>query len=633
MRSLLGRFHRPMSRGLVNNMLTMNNLGDGSTLSLDFTAMGGVLDPRLTFSRASTATFVNSQGYVEYAGANLLLQGSNLGDASWTAVGLTSRNASTDPNGLNQAVELNEDASTSVHIVRQFTSQNLNGLVYTVSVYMKAGTNRTIGFIRDNNVSGDAVVFYTLTGSGSTTIAESSWGIVPSITFVGGGWYRCVFTIKAASTANLQIGTAKGTAYGDWSFAGTVGNSIYVWGAQLNPGSTAQTYYPTTTAAYHAPRFDYSPTNIGEPRGLLVEGQGANLVTNSISMWNWYSGGVTRTQDTTIQDIFGQTGTSNNTAKVVKASGAGSQFHTLQAAIPSVPVAANTIVDVTVSVWVKMDGVNQPKFSIGILDTSGTPSFGATFGTKSPNGQSVSNDSVTMSSYSTAECDYTFGLVTGWVRCSISRRLNNTTGSLINWTTGLVLIYPDRFTANASTIYVCGAQVEIGIGASSLIPTGASQVTRNADDCTATGSNFSSWWPLSQSAFTVYWEGDITRSPANTQFYWLTRASGSSRSRGYVTTGSQIRANNTAYDFTLSPTTSMTVGTRFRTAVAISSGSSAMYANNSTVTGSDTSAGAVTLFDADSLNFNANAENFMHIRAFKFYNTRLTNTELLALVS
>ena len=36
--------------------------GDGSTLSLDFTTMGGVLDPRLTFSRASTATFVNSQG-------------------------------------------------------------------------------------------------------------------------------------------------------------------------------------------------------------------------------------------------------------------------------------------------------------------------------------------------------------------------------------------------------------------------------------------------------------------------------------------------------------------------------------------------------------------------------------------
>jgi hypothetical protein len=58
-----------------------------------------------------------------------------------------------------------------------------------------------------------------------------------------------------------------------------------------------------------------------------------------------------------------------------------------------------------------------------------------------------------------------------------------------------------------------------------------------------------------------------------------------------------------------------------------------MYANNSTVTGSDTSAGAVTLFDADSLNFNPNAENFMHIRAFKFYNTRLTNAELLALVS
>ena len=43
--------------------------GDGSTLNLDFTT--GVLDPRLTFSRGSNATFVNSQGYVRYAGANM----------------------------------------------------------------------------------------------------------------------------------------------------------------------------------------------------------------------------------------------------------------------------------------------------------------------------------------------------------------------------------------------------------------------------------------------------------------------------------------------------------------------------------------------------------------------------------
>ena len=67
MRSLLGRFHRPMSRGAMGDMLMMNSLGDGSTLSLDFTTMSGTIDSRITFSRADAtalATFVNSSGIV-----------------------------------------------------------------------------------------------------------------------------------------------------------------------------------------------------------------------------------------------------------------------------------------------------------------------------------------------------------------------------------------------------------------------------------------------------------------------------------------------------------------------------------------------------------------------------------------
>jgi len=48
-------------------MLTMNSLGDGSTLNLDFTT--GVLDSRLTFTRSTTATYINSSGYVTVMGA------------------------------------------------------------------------------------------------------------------------------------------------------------------------------------------------------------------------------------------------------------------------------------------------------------------------------------------------------------------------------------------------------------------------------------------------------------------------------------------------------------------------------------------------------------------------------------
>jgi hypothetical protein len=375
-------------------------------------------------------------------------------------------------------------------------------------------------------------------------------------------------------TATLNLDFTTGVLDSRLTFTRAAGTATYI---------NSSGY--VTTAAANVARFDYDPVTLA-PRGLLIEGSAINLMTYSEdqgnnSTWNAYSTSVTRTT--------GQTDPENTTTATKILFDATSAD-----AVISRSVTISNATAYTISVWMRADSGTVSNVRFGRAATAS----GAIFPT----------------------------LTTTWQRVQLAFTSSGTSD-------GIEIRVLTSGSPKTATIYIWGAQLEAGSGASSYIPTGASQVTRNADECTATGSNFSSWWPLSQSAFTVYWDGDIARSPANTQFYWLTRAGGSSRSRGYVTTGSLIRANNTAYDFTMSPTTSMTVGTRFRSAVAISSGSSAMYANNSTVTGSDTSAGAVTLFDADSLNFNPNAENFMHIRAFKFYNTRLTNAELLALVS
>ena len=333
-----------------------------------------------------------------------------------------------------------------------------------------------------------------------------------------------------------------------------------------------------TTATANTPRFDYDPVTF-TALGLLIESSATNLLnwsetfaTTGGTNNNWADTNLTRTSTN-------NTSPRNDATALRITASAGNGTIISSAAI-------GTSASRTLSVWLRrVTGTGNIQYTLD-------------------NGTNWTTQVITSS----------------WVRYSFAA---TTAAQRVGF----------RIVTSGDAIELWGAQLEAGSGATSYISTSASQVTRNADECTATGSNFSSWWPLSQSAFTVYWDGDISRSPANAQFYWLTRAGGSSRSRGYVTTGSLIRANNTAYDFTMSPTTSMTVGTRYRSAVAISSGSSAMYANNSTVTGSDTSAGAVTLFDADSLNFNPNAENFMHIRAFKFYQSRLTNAELLALVS
>jgi hypothetical protein len=57
-------------------------------------------------------------------------------------------------------------------------------------------------------------------------------------------------------------------------------------------------------------------------------------------------------------------------------------------------------------------------------------------------------------------------------------------------------MYPNETSGQttADSIFAWGAQLEAGSGASSYIPTGASTATRNADECSMTGTNFSSWF-------------------------------------------------------------------------------------------------------------------------------------------
>jgi hypothetical protein len=420
--------------------------GDGSTLNLNFTS--GVLDPRLTFTRSSNATFINLSGYVEWTKSNLWLRSNELANASWTALNVT-RVSSTDPNDGNTATEIIETAVNNVHALIQAVG-SIRGMRYTASVYMKKGVNRTVGWIRDNNLGSDALIFYTLTGSGSYSIANGSYGITGLIERVGtGDWYRCIFSVTCAAgaDANIQIGTAENTIYGSWSFLGVVGNSIHVWGAQAEMGFVARPLIVTTsTAKYDDPRFDYSPTTIGEPRGLLIEGQAINYLKNSspLNGTGWSPGGSVTT---TLNYATGPDGLTTATRlQMFYSGGAGRVYQD----------SGFTTKPYTNSVWIKSNtaGVN---YTLRIWNTDG---LGTGNITVTPTWQRFEN-------------------------------VNTTGTSLAGY---FYLENPSTNPAVVVDVLVWGAQLEAGSGASSYIPTGASQVTRNADSCVMTGTNFSSWF-------------------------------------------------------------------------------------------------------------------------------------------
>lgn len=77
-------------------------------------------------------------------------------------------------------------------------------------------------------------------------------------------------------------------------------------------------------------------------------------------------------------------------------------------------------------------------------------------------------------------------------------------------------------TAGLSTFTVTGtvqyAQIEIGIVATSFIPTAGGVVTRNADQVSVTGTNFSSWYNASEGTFLAVADASNANS-ANTTVY------------------------------------------------------------------------------------------------------------------
>jgi hypothetical protein len=228
------------------------SLGDGSTLTLDFTT--GLLDPRLSFERLSPATFINSSGLVAWAAANMITRNqSQDSNTYWSAFGteVTRTASQSDPLGGTGAVKLDYNATSADAVISRTVSVQ-QGLQYTISVWLRAdsGTVNNVRFGRGASAAG---------------------AYFPSLTTT---WQRFSLTFTATGGSDgielrvLNSGTPK-TA------------SFHVFGAQLEPGDTMRDYNPALLdVPYHAPRFDHDPTTLA-PRGLLIEGQATNLITYS----------------------------------------------------------------------------------------------------------------------------------------------------------------------------------------------------------------------------------------------------------------------------------------------------------------------------------------------------------------
>ena len=235
------------------------------SLNLDFANVRR-LDPRITFTRASSGTYFNEFGLLVTAAANVPrfdynpVTGESLGllieeqrtnllryseqfdNAAWTKANTTiTANAEIAPDGLLTADKLVENTANSTHTVEN-SATLVSGTTYTSSVSIKAGGRPTIQMVLLGTAFTESRTWFDLsTGVSTTTIGTI---VSASIVSQGNGWYRVSVTQTAtasgAGTISLRLWNGSTALYtGD----GTSG--IYIWGAQLEVGAFPTSYIKT----------------------------------------------------------------------------------------------------------------------------------------------------------------------------------------------------------------------------------------------------------------------------------------------------------------------------------------------------------------------------------------------------
>lgn len=248
-------------------------------LALDFINGSNTLDPRITFTRSTTATFTNSTGLIATAAintprfdydpitltpkgllieeqrTNLLTYSEQFDNPAWSAtsnMGITA-NSTTAPDGTTTADTLVEAAATGV-FYRGTNVAVTSGVTYTYSVYVKASAQSWVQLTSQSPAGGANVwANFDLTGNGAVG-NKGTLAVNPTITNVGYGWYRCSVTGTATATTAagglvvwLTNNTNSATRGPSYTSAGGT-QAVYVWGAQVEAGAFVTSYIPTVAA-------------------------------------------------------------------------------------------------------------------------------------------------------------------------------------------------------------------------------------------------------------------------------------------------------------------------------------------------------------------------------------------------
>ena len=301
------------------------------SLNLDF-AKTKALDPRVTFTRASTGTFVGSNGLiqtaasgaarfdhnpetgeslgllVEEARTNLVTYSEQFGGAGWGRNSVTiTANSATAPDGTTTADTFAGNGTNSQHYMEGSGAAGAK----TISVFAKANTNNFVQLFFSGGGSSWAN-FNVSTG----VVGSIGTLCTASIQQFANGWYRCILatTDSGAAAPNFCIVTSatSGRAEGN-----SLSTSVYLWGAQSEASQSFPTSYIPTSGSTVTRAADVATlantgssifptsafTTVNSPFGTAGGGTTVKLVGPTVKRTAVYNGDLTQTQINALAEV------------------------------------------------------------------------------------------------------------------------------------------------------------------------------------------------------------------------------------------------------------------------------------------------------------------------------------------